>query len=133
LEVFLQGDEIRLPRREARLETAERPANFLALIAMVNRRIFFLTMSAWERSNAEPATVLTSPEITALNTIDAARAKPRILRRTFANYLPQIAMPGGYLARNHDPSPGNAVVWRSLTRRNDIALGISVGTRRRCG
>jgi hypothetical protein len=35
------------------------------------------------------------------------RAKPRILRKTLATYLLQIAMLGGYLARNHDPPPGN--------------------------
>ena len=45
----------------------------------------------------------------------------------------QIAMLGGYLARNHDPPPGNMVVWRGLTRLHDIAVGISIGARRRCG
>lgn len=118
---------------EARLETAERLAKFLALIAVVSWRIFFLTMSARARPEAEPETALTPAEIATLDGIDAARAKPRILRRTLATYLLQIAMLGGYLARNHDPPPGNMVVWRGLTRLNDIALGISIGTRRRCG
>jgi Transposase DNA-binding len=118
---------------EARLETAERLAKFLALIAVVSWRIFFLTMSARAKPEAEPETVLTSAEIATLDSIDAARAKPRILRRTLATYLLQIAMLGGYLARNHDPPPGNIVVWRGLTRLNDIAFGISIGTRRRCG
>ncbi len=118
---------------EARLETAERLAKFLALIAVVSWRIFFLTMSARARPEAAPETALTPAEIATLDGIDAARAKPRILRRTLATYLLQIAMLGGYLARNHDPPPGNMVVWRGLTRLNDIALGISIGTRRRCG
>ena len=118
---------------EARLETAERLAKFLALIAVVSWRIFFLTMSARAKPEAEPETILTPAEIATLDGIDAARAKPRILRRTLATYLLQIAMLGGYLARNHDPPPGNLVVWRGLTRLNDIALGISIGIRRRCG
>lgn len=118
---------------EARLETAERLAKFLALIAVVSWRIFFLTMSARTRPEAAPETALTLAEIATLDGIDAARAKPRILRRTLATYLLQIAMLGGYLARNHDPPPGNMVVWRGLTRLNDIALGVSIGTRRRCG
>ncbi|MCW0233210.1 MAG: IS4 family transposase [Ferrovibrio sp.] len=118
---------------ESRLETAERLAKFLALIAVISWRIFFLTMSARAKPEAEPETVLTPAEIATLESIDAARAKPRILRRTFATYLIQIAMLGGYLARNHDPPPGNVVVWRGLSRLNDIALGIAIGTRRKCG
>ncbi|MHA4875610.1 hypothetical protein, partial [Enterococcus faecium] len=39
----------------------------------------------------------------------------------------QIVMLGGYLACNHDPPPGNMIVWRGLTRLHDIALGISIG------
>jgi hypothetical protein len=30
---------------------------------------------------------------------------------------------GGYLARTHDPPPGNTVMWRGLTRLTDIELG----------
>ncbi|WP_407117550.1 hypothetical protein [Bradyrhizobium sp. LMG 9283] len=118
---------------ETRLETAERLTKFLALIAMVSWRIFFLTMSARAKPDAAPETVLTSTEIATLDAIDAARSKPRILRKTLATYLLQIAMLGGYLARNHDPPPGNMVVWRGLTRLNDIAFGLSIRTRRRCG
>ncbi|MER9151851.1 IS4 family transposase, partial [Mesorhizobium opportunistum] len=48
-------------------------------------------------------------------------------------YLLQIAMLGGYLARKHDPPPGNMVVWRGMTRLHDTAFGISIGSSRRCG
>ncbi len=121
-------------RAEAeRLETVERLAKFLALIAMVGWRIFFLTVSARTKPEAPPETVLTPAEIVTLDAIDAARAKPRIQHKTLAAYLLQIAMLGGYLARNHDPPLGNMVVWRGMTRLNDIAFGISIGTRRRCG
>lgn len=61
------------------------------------------------------------------------RAKSRIPAQDPATYLLQIAMLGGYLARNHDPPLGNMVVRRGLTRLNDIAFGISIGTRRRYG
>jgi hypothetical protein len=66
-------------------------------------------MSARARPKATPETVPTYAEIATLDSIDAARAKPSILRRTLATYLLQIAMLGGYLARNHDPPPGNMV------------------------
>ncbi|WP_245478111.1 MULTISPECIES: hypothetical protein [unclassified Mesorhizobium] len=95
---------------EARLETAERLAKFLALIAVVSWRIFFVTMSARAKPDAAPDSVLTFAEITTLNPIDASRTRPRLQRTTLAAYLLQIAMLGGYLARNHDPPPG---IWSS--------------------
>ncbi|BCG97423.1 MULTISPECIES: hypothetical protein [unclassified Mesorhizobium] len=49
-----------------------------------------------------------------------------------ASRLPAANRPmvGGYLARNHDPPPGNMVVWRGMTRLHDIAFGISIGSSR---
>jgi hypothetical protein len=118
---------------EARLQTAERLVKFLALVAVVSWRIFFLTMSARAKPDAPPDTVLTAAEIKALDHIDAVRSRPRLPQRTLAAYLLQIASLGGYLARNHDPPPGTMVIWRGLTRLHDIAVGISIGARRRCG
>lgn len=108
---------------EARLETAERLTKLLALIAMVSWRIFFLTMSARAKPEAAPETVLTPTEIATLDAIDGARAKPRILRKTLATYLLQIAMLGGYLARNHDPPPGSkARPRRCQTRETSVRV-----------
>jgi hypothetical protein len=118
---------------EARLETAERLTKFLALIVVVSWRIFFVTMSARANPDVAPDSVLTSAEITALDQIDGTRARPRLKQHTLAEYLLQIAMLGGYLARNHDPPPGNMVAWRGMTRLHDIAIGISIGSNRRCG
>jgi hypothetical protein len=33
----------------------------------------------------------------------------------------------GYLARAHDPPPGNKVMWRGLSRLTDIELGATIG------
>lgn len=63
---------------EARLETAERLAKFLALIAVVSWRIFFITMSARAKPDAAPDIVLTFAEITVLDRIDASRTRPRL-------------------------------------------------------
>jgi hypothetical protein len=118
---------------KTRLETAERLAKFLALIAVVGWRIFFVTMSARAKPDAAPDSVLTAVEINALDRIDASRPRSRLQQPTLAAYLLKIAMLGGYLARKNDPSPGNIVVWRGMTRLHDIAFGISIGSRRRCG
>lgn len=118
---------------ETKLQTAERLVKFLALVTVVSWRIFFVTMSARVKPDAPPGTVLTTAEINALDRIDAARARPRLHRRALADYLLQVAMLGGYLARSRDPPPGNMVVWRGLTRLHDIALGITIRTSPRCG
>jgi len=34
---------------------------------------------------------------------------------------------GGYLARNHDPPPGNTVIWRGMSRLIDIETGFLMG------
>lgn len=43
--------------------------------------------------------------------------------RTLSDYLTQIAQLGGYLARAHDPPPGNIVIWRGWSRLMDIKIG----------
>ena len=45
---------------------------------------------------------------------------------TISLYLIKIARLGGYLARTKDSPPGNIVVWRGLSRLNDIALGATL-------
>ena len=46
--------------------------------------------------------------------------------RGLSLYLIKIARLGGYLARAKDPPPGNIVMWRGLSRLNDIALGAAL-------
>ena len=51
---------------------------------------------------------------------DKANAHPQ---RSLTTYLTKLARLGGYLARAHDPPPGNTVMWRGLSRLTDIQLG----------
>ena len=46
-----------------------------------------------------------------------------------AHYIVKLARLGGYLARAHDPPPGNTVIWRGLSRLTDIGLGIMIGVK----
>jgi len=117
---------------EAGLETAERLAKFLALIAVVSWRIFFLTMSA--RSKARGGAGDSPHPSRSREAQPHRRSTPQAAHsaQDLVTYLLQFAM-RDHLARNHDPPPGNVVVWRGLTRLNDIAFGIAIETRRRCG
>ena len=46
---------------------------------------------------------------------------------SIAGYIVKLARLGGYLARTHDPPPGNTGIWRGLSRLTDIELGIMIG------
>ncbi|UFW51195.1 MULTISPECIES: hypothetical protein [Bradyrhizobium] len=115
---------------ETWVETAERLTKFLALIAMVSWRIFFLTMSAQADAAGDSPHLSRNPDAGChrRGAVQAAH-----LAQDPRHLLLEIAMLGGYLARNHDPPPGNMAVWRGLTRFYDIAFGLSIRTRRRCG
>jgi hypothetical protein len=62
---------------------------------------------------------------------ERVRDKGQVLLRSkmLAYYLVKIARMGGYLARGHDPSPGNTVMWRGLSRLMDIELSARIGRR----
>lgn len=73
VEVFHKVMKSGCRAEEVRLETADRLAKFLALVAVVSWRIFFVTMSARAKPDAAPESVLTFAEITALDRIDGNR------------------------------------------------------------
>ena len=78
------------------------------------------------KPDLEPVLVLTGLEtnILARLTPDPTAYPPPA--RTLSLYLTKIARLGGYLARAKDPPPGNIVMWRGLSRLNDIALGATL-------
>ncbi len=115
----------------AKLRTAERLTNLLAVLCVVGWRVFWLTMVNRATPDAPAETVLTAAEIEVLDRIAAGAATPETPapRRTVSHYLVAIAKLGGYLAREKDPPPGNMVIWRGLARLADICLGLELAGR----
>jgi len=75
--------------------------------------------------NHSPRLALTETELKILGQMIRAQGKhARSLK--LSDYLLQIAKLGGYLARTSDPSPGNMVMWRGLSRLSDIQLGFEI-------
>jgi hypothetical protein len=109
----------------AKLRTAERLTNLLAVLCVVGWRVFWLTMVNRATPDAPAETVLTAAEIEVLDRM-AAGATPPAVRRTVTYYLVEIAKLGGYLTRAHDPPPGNLVIWRGLIRLADILSGFEL-------
>jgi hypothetical protein len=114
---------------QAKLRTAERLTNWLAVLCVVGWRVFWLTMVARVTPEAPAETALTAAEIETLDRLDASVAPDSerpAPERTVWRYLGAVAKLGGYLAREKDPPPGNMVVWRGLTRLTDIVLGFEL-------
>ena len=47
-------------------------------------------------------------------------------QKALSFYIIEIAKIGGYLARGNDPPPGNTIMWRGISRLNDIHLGFEL-------
>ena len=108
----------------AKLRTAERLVNLIAVLCILSWRIFWLTMINRTAPMAPPQLALTEVEITTLDRLrpDKEANSPKSL----SCYILKIARLGGYLARTHDPPPGNMVIWRGWARLTDIVLGATI-------
>jgi hypothetical protein len=114
---------------EAKLRTAQRLANLIAVYCILSWRVFWMTMLNRSSPDASPALALTEAEIGLLDHLVKDKDQKPRRRRTLSHYLTKIARLGGYLARASDPPPGNTVMWRGLSRLTDIALGATVGVK----
>ncbi len=109
---------------QSKLRTVARLTNLLAVLCVVGWRVFWLTMTSRATPDAVPEVAFTPAEIAVLDRI--AGGPPEAAQRTVSRYLVEVAKLGGYLARKNDPPPGNMVVWRGLTRLNDLCLGFEL-------
>ncbi len=111
---------------EAKLTTAGRLVNLIAILCILSWRIFWITMLNRICPKASPDEAFTKLDQFLLDERlpdkPSARPVPSI-----AHYIVKLARLGGYLARTHDPPPGNTVIWRGLSRLTDIELGIMIG------
>jgi hypothetical protein len=107
---------------EAKLRTADRLVN----LTILSWRIFWITMLNRTRPEAAPMEAFTDLDQYLLDELvpNKGSAPPT---PSLSHYIVKLARLGGYLARAHDPPPGNTVIWRGLSRLTDIELGIMIG------
>lgn len=110
---------------DARLRTADRLANLIAIFCILSWRLFWLTMINRAAPAASPKLALTDDEIALIDHLAASRNGAPV-GRTLSDYLTQIARLGGYLARAHDPPPGNIVIWRGWSQLMVIKIGANI-------
>lgn len=111
---------------DAKLRTAERLVNLIAILCILSWRIFWITMLNRTNSAAPSDEAFTELDQYLLDELLPDKS-PSFANASLAHYINKLARLGGYLARSHDPPPGNTVIWRGLSRLTDIELGIMIG------
>jgi hypothetical protein len=111
---------------EAKLRTAERLVNLIAILCILSWRIFWITMLNRTTPAASPDEAFTELDQYLLDELLPTKPGSHSTA-SIAGYIVKLARLGGYLARTHDPPPGNTVIWRGLSRLTDIELGIMIG------
>lgn len=114
---------------ESRLRTAERLVRFVAVGCILSWRIFWMTMLNRTEPEASPAKAFDQLELALLDELFPRSATVGKGDRLVRHYILCLARLGGYLARAHDPAHGNIVIWRGLSRLNDLTLGYTLGCR----
>ena len=112
---------------ESKLRTADRLVNLIAVFCILSWRIFWMTMINRSVPDASPLLAFSSLEVRLLDRLVRDKTNRPGQKNSLSAYLKKIARLGGYLARAHDPPPGNVVMWRGLSRLTDIQLGFILG------
>ena len=123
IEVFHKVLKSGLKVEAAKLRTAPRLVNLIAVCCILSWRIFWMTMVNRKLPNTAPAVALTAIELELLDRLIDESNQHAGTQKNLAHYIIKIARLGGYLARAGDPPPGNIVLWRGLSRLADITLG----------
>ncbi len=114
---------------EAKLRTASRLVNLIAVLCILSWRIFWMTMMNRMEPKADPRVAMTESEIQLLGHAVNLKGQPSPQPQTMHDAMQLLAKLGGYLARAHDPPPGNLILWRGLARLTDIQVGFLIAQR----
>lgn len=128
IEVFHKILKSRYRAGGAKLRTADRLANLIALFCIDSWRVMWMTMMALAAPKADPTIAFTATEITILDSLIVDSASRGAQSGALQLYLTKLSRLGGYLARTFDSPPGNTVVWRGLRRLVDIQIGAELAT-----
>lgn len=110
---------------QSRLRTADRLVNLIAIFSILSWRLFWMTMLNRSDSGMPAGHMFSETERQLLDHLVPDRLADRPAKRSLSFYITKLARLGGYLARAHDPPPGNKVMWRGLSRLTNIELGFN--------
>lgn len=108
---------------DSQLRSFEAIERLLALFSAVAMRLLWLTYSARKRPNAPCTVVFSDVEWQVLYRYHHEEPPPDQPPRLKDAVL-WLALMGGFLGRTRDGEPGVKVLWRGLTRLQDIVIGV---------
>jgi hypothetical protein len=111
---------------QSKLRTSDRLVNLIALYCILGWRIFWTTMMQRAMRTGPATLAFTTQELKLLDRLVQQPAKQAASSADLSIYVRKLACLGGYLARSHDPPPGNTVIWRGLSRLTEIELGFEL-------
>ena len=132
IEVFHKILKSGCKAEESKLRSSERLANLISIYCIISWRVFWLTMLHRAEPGLPPSIALEPTELSLLDQLVKAKDGQPYRKPSISDYIIKIARLGGYLNRASDPPPGNMVMWRGLTKLNDIHLGFLLGSKT-CG
>ena len=127
IEIFHKTLQSDCKAEAAKLRTAQRLTNLIAVFCILSWRVFGMTILDRSNPDVTPTFALAKIELGLLDHV--VNDKTPTQRKTLSHYLTKIARLGRYLARAHDPPPGNMVMWRGISRLTDIRLGATIATK----
>jgi hypothetical protein len=132
IEVFHKILKSGCKAEESKLRSSERLVNLISIFCIIGWRIFWLTMLRRAEPGLSPGIALDKTEVYLLDALVKTKPSASAGKATISDYIIKIARLGGYLARASDPPPGNMVMWRGMSKLNDIHLGFLLGSKT-CG
>jgi hypothetical protein len=132
MEVFHKILKSGCKAQESKLRSSERLVNLISIFCIIGWRVFWLTMLHRAEPELSPAIALDTTEVYQLDELVKNKPGKSHGEATVSDCIIKIARLGGYLNRASDPPPGNMVMWRGMTKLNDVHLGFLLGTKT-CG
>jgi hypothetical protein len=123
IEVFYKILKSGCKAEESKLRSSERLVNLISIFCIIGWRVFWLTMLHRAEPDLPPAIALDPTELRLLDELIKTKPGGRGKAATVSDYIIKIARLGGYLNRASDPPPGNMVMWRGMSKLNDVHLG----------
>lgn len=108
---------------DSQLRSFEAIERLLALFSAVAMRLLWLTYSARKRPDAPCTVVFSDIEWKVLYRYHHEKAPPDEPPR-LKDMVLWLAQMGGFLGRKGDGEPGVKVLWRGLTRLQDVVIGV---------
>lgn len=108
---------------DSQLRSFEAIERLLALFSAVAMRLLWLTYSARKRPDAPCTVVFSDIEWKVLYRYHHEKAPPDEPPR-LKDVVLWLAQMGGFLGRKGDGEPGVKVLWRGLTRLQDVVIGV---------